>query len=143
MRVSMLRVAWVPAAADVLAATDGGGALAAFFNSSKGAFERTRDEFFVCAGCCAASGSSRCSLRATSYDDHGVYVFRSTHLARSAPCAHSLCGGLLRCARGAAASCRVYATDQLRLHKGANTTNKSMKRGWPQPCDPMAEAWEG
>ena len=82
------RGAWVPAAADVLAATDGGGALAAFFNSSKGAFERTRDEFFVCAGCCAASGSSRCSLRATSYDDHGVYVLRSTHLARSVPCAH-------------------------------------------------------
>ena len=39
-----------PAAADVLAATDGGGALAAFLNSSKGAFERTRDEFFVCRG---------------------------------------------------------------------------------------------
>ena len=45
MRVSMLRVAWVPAAAGVLAATDGGGALAAFLISSKGAFERTRDEF--------------------------------------------------------------------------------------------------
>ena len=72
-RVSMAVRGLEPAAADVLAATDGGGALAAFFNSSKGAFERTRDEFFVCAGCCAASGSSRCSLRATSYDDHGVY----------------------------------------------------------------------
>jgi len=87
-RVSMAVRGLEPAAADVLAATDGGGALAAFLNSSKGAFERTRDEFFVCAGCCAASGSSRCSLRATSYDDHGVYVLRSTHLARSVPCAH-------------------------------------------------------
>ena len=37
-RVSMLCMAWVTAAADVLAATDGGGALAPFFISSKGAF---------------------------------------------------------------------------------------------------------